>query len=28
VVADRRTTSETDVCCRKCEHRWTISTGD
>jgi hypothetical protein len=27
VVADHRSREETDVCCRKCEHRWTICTG-
>jgi hypothetical protein len=27
VVADRRASAETDVCCRKCEHKWTICSG-
>jgi len=28
VVADRRASHETEVCCSKCAHRWTIDTGD
>jgi hypothetical protein len=28
VVADHRESSATDVCCRKCQHQWTINTGD
>ena len=27
VVADRRASDETEVCCRKCQHQWVISTG-
>jgi len=28
VVAGNRRTQDTEVCCRKCEHHWVISTGD
>ena len=28
VVADRRGDAETEVCCRKCQHQWVISTGE
>lgn len=28
VLADHRQRQETEVCCRKCNHRWTISTAD
>lgn len=27
VVADHRASEETEVCCRKCQHQWRISTG-
>jgi len=27
VVADYRNRDETEVCCRKCQHQWVISTG-
>ncbi len=28
VVGGRRGDDDTEVCCRKCEHHWVISTGD
>ena len=28
VVADHRSSDETEVCCRKCRHHWMISTCD
>jgi hypothetical protein len=27
VVADHRASEETEVCCRKCQHHWVISSG-